>query len=58
MKAIFNNIRRIFVDDGRGDRDFSHQERMLHDALKHLREATDGLTRAAGILSDLIKLRS
>lgn len=58
MRAILNNFRRMFLDDGRDDRDFSGQEKRLQEAQKYLREATDGLTKAAGILSDLIKLRS
>jgi hypothetical protein len=58
MNAIVNSFRRIFVDDGRGDRDFTEQEKRLQEAQKYLREATDGLTKAAGILSDLIKYRA
>jgi hypothetical protein len=58
MKAIVNNFLRMIWDDGRCDRDFSEQEKRLQEAQKYLREATDGLTKAASILSDLIKLRS
>ena len=55
MKTILRNISRMFFDDGRGDRDFSDQERRLNDALSYLQESTKGLTKAAEILSDLIK---
>lgn len=57
MKAIFNNFRRMFVDDGRGDRDFTDQERRLQEMQQHLKDAAAGLTKAAEILSDLIKAR-
>ncbi|MGY3278103.1 hypothetical protein [Bradyrhizobium sp. S3.7.6] len=58
MRSILNNIRRAFNDDGRNDRDFSVQEQRLQEVQKHLQEAADGLTRAAAILSDLIRLRN
>lgn len=57
MNQIVNQFRRIFSDDGRGDKDFAADEERLRQALKYLREATDGLTKTAGILSDLIKSR-
>lgn len=57
MKSILNNIRRMFVDDGRDDRDFDDRERRLQEARQHLLEAADGLTRAASILADVIRLR-
>lgn len=58
MNNIVNNFRRIFSDDGRGDKDFADQEQRLRQAQQFLKEATDGLTKAAGILSDLIKSRA
>ncbi|WP_157784054.1 hypothetical protein [Bradyrhizobium yuanmingense] len=57
MKSILNNLRRIFVDDGRDDRDFTERERQLQEVHKHLLEAADGLARAASILADVIRLR-
>lgn len=58
MNAIANQFRRIFADDGRGDKDFAAQELRLREAQDYLKTATDSLTKAAGILSDLIKSRS
>lgn len=57
MINIVNQFRRIFSDDGRDDRDFSDQEERLRQAQLHLKEAADGLARAASILADLIKAR-
>lgn len=56
MKSILNNIRRMFVDDGRNDRAFGDREQKLQEAQKHLLEAADGLKRAASILADVIRL--
>lgn len=58
MNSILNNIRRIFADDGRNDRDFSEQERRLQKARAELLAAADALTRAAEVLADTIRLRS
>lgn len=57
MNKVVNNFRRMFSDDGRGDKDFSDQEARLREAQQYLKEATDGLTKAANILADLIKSR-
>lgn len=54
MNSILRNIRRILFDDGRHDRDFSHQAMQLQQARTHLQEATEGLKKAANILADLI----
>ncbi len=54
MKTIINNIRRMFFDDGSGDRDFTEQAKQLQQARKHLMTATESVTKAAGILSDLL----
>lgn len=58
MNAIANQFRRIFVDDGRGDKDFTDQEARLREAQKYLTDAAEGLTKAANILADLLKLRA
>lgn len=58
MRSILNNIRRMFVDDGRNDRAFEDREQALQEAHKHLLEAADGLKRAAAILADVIRLRN
>lgn len=58
MNAIVNNIRRIFSDDGRNDRDFSDQEEKLQRARAGLIAEADGLKRAAEALADLIRMRA
>lgn len=56
--TIANQFRRIFRDDGRGDKDFGAQEVRLKQAQQYLTEAAEGLTKAANILADLIRERS
>lgn len=51
---MFNQIRRIWADNGGGDRDFSSQEEKLKDALIHLREAANSLSKASEALLDVI----
>lgn len=58
MKAILNNIRRIFQDDGRNDRDFSEPERKLQVARAALLGEADELKRAAESLADIIRERA
>lgn len=58
MNSILNNIRRIFVDDGRHDRDFSEQQTKLHTAREALLIEADELKRAAESLADIIKARA
>lgn len=55
MNQVINQVRRIFSDDGRGDKDFTEQERRLDEARKKLTEATQALKRAAELLHDTIK---
>ena len=57
MKQVVNQFRRIFADNGAGDKDFTAQEAKLRLAQKHLWEATDLLKKTSEILSDLIKSR-
>lgn len=47
---MFNQIRRIWADNGSGDRDFTSQEQKLKDALLHLQKAADSLSRASETL--------
>lgn len=54
MNEIVNQFRRIFADDGRGDKDFSKQERRLREAQKYLQEATESLSKAARLLTDAV----
>lgn len=51
---MFNQFRRYWSDDGRNDRDFTPQEKRLKDALTHLKEAADSLSKASEVLLDVI----
>jgi hypothetical protein len=44
--AMFKQLRRIWSDDGRNDKDFTPQELRLKTALNHLKNAADNLSRA------------
>jgi len=52
---MFNQIRRIWADDGRNDRDFTPQEEKLKDALLHLQQAADSLSKASQTLLGVIQ---
>lgn len=52
---MFNQIRRLWADTGADDKDFTPQELKLKDALKHLQEAADSLSRASETLLHVIK---
>ncbi|WP_161849262.1 hypothetical protein [Bradyrhizobium sp. CCBAU 051011] len=58
MRMILDNIRRIFFDDGRDDRDFSEQEKRLQEVLAHLHDAANSVKKGAELLADLIKARA
>lgn len=58
MKQVINQFRRIFSDNGAGDKDFTDQEAKLRHAQNELKEAAAALTRAANALSDFIKARA
>lgn len=58
MNSILNNIRRIFVDNGQNDRDFTDQEKRLQTARSGLLAEAEALKNAANKLADLIRLRS
>lgn len=51
---VVNQFRRIFSDDGRGDKDFEQQETLLREANKNLQDAIDLVTKASDILTGLI----
>ena len=57
MMQVANQFKRIFSDDGRGDKDFSESEERLREAQKHLWAATDMLTKVSEILAGLIKTK-
>lgn len=52
---MFSQIRRIWADNGSGDKDFTPQEEKLKDALLHLQQAADSLSRASATLLDVIR---
>ena len=54
---MFNQLRRIWADDGRDDKDFSEQEQRLRDALEHLKDAALSLSKAADHLTYVIKTK-
>ncbi len=58
MNEIVNQFKRIFSDNGTGDKDFTDQETRLREAQQYLKEAAEGLNKAASLLSDLIKSRN
>lgn len=47
MDRIINQFRRIYSDDGRGDKDFSGQEERLRQAEARLARGTQELAKAA-----------
>lgn len=55
MIQVVNQFRRIFSDDGRGDKDFSSQEDRLHEVQKKLMKATELLRSVSETLTDLVK---
>lgn len=57
MMQVVNQFRRIFADNGSGDKDFGKQETQLREAQQKLLEATNALTKAAEILTGLISSR-
>lgn len=52
---MFNQIRRIWSDTGAGDKDFTPQEEKLKDALLHLQQAADSLSKASATLLGVIQ---
>jgi len=55
MMQVANQFRRIWTDDGRGDKDFSDRETKLRNALRKLEKATTLLREVSETLTDLIK---
>lgn len=55
MMQVANQFRRIWADKGRGDKDFSEPEGRLREAQKNLLSAASNLTKAAEVLTDLLK---
>ena len=57
MMQVANQFRRIFSDNGSGDKDFSEQEAKLREVHKKLRQATDLLTQVSQTLAGLIQAK-
>ncbi len=57
MTQIVNQVRRIWSDDGRGDKDFSEAETHLREAEDKLFKAADLMKHAAELLSGLLESR-
>lgn len=58
MIQVVNQFRRIFSDDGRGDKDFSQQEARLREVQRQLHKATEALKSASETLIDLIQAKN
>lgn len=58
MNDVISQIRRIFSDDGKNDRDFTTEELKLRLANDKLKEATSKFIDAASMLSDTIRAQS
>jgi hypothetical protein len=54
MNQVLSQFRRIFADNGRGDKDFGKQEAQLREAQRNLHDAISSMTRASEILKGLI----
>lgn len=57
LEKMFNQIRRIWTDTGVGDKDFTPQELKLRDALKHLKDSADSLSKASELLLRVIETK-
>lgn len=57
MIQVINQFRRVFSDNGSGDKDFGKQEMQLREAQQKLIEAAAALRSASEILTDLINSR-
>lgn len=51
---MLNQIKRLWGDNGANDKDFSPQEERLKNALLHLKQAADSLSKASTVLIDVI----
>lgn len=58
MTQIVNQVKRIWADDGRGDKDFSEQEARLRKVQQQLTNATQALKSASETLIELIHARN
>ncbi len=54
---MFNQLRRIWSDNGQGDRDFTAEEQRLKEALEHLKSAASSLSKASDHLLYIIRTK-
>lgn len=54
MNAVISQIRRVFNDDGRNDKDFTVEELKLKEARDRLNQAIDEMKAAANHLFDAL----
>jgi hypothetical protein len=55
---MLNQIRRIWSDTGKDDKDFSAEDLKLKQALLELKSATETVSKAAATLLDLLHSRA
>lgn len=58
LGKMINQFRRLWMDNGKDDKDFTDQETKLRHALEHLKTAADSLSRASQTLLDVINSRA
>jgi hypothetical protein len=54
LSNVIRQIKRLWTDDGINDKDFTSQEKKLREALQHLKDAADNLSKASQMLIDVI----
>lgn len=57
MMQVLNQFRRIYSDNGSGDKDFSEQETRLHEVQQKLEAAAKLLRQASETLTGLIQAK-
>ncbi len=55
---MLNQIRRLWTDNGKNDKDFTEEELKLRNALLDLKAGADHVSRASTALLDLIHSRN
>lgn len=56
--TMLNQIKRIWADKGKEDKDFSLDEKKLREALDTFRKAANELSRASSALLDMINSKA
>lgn len=55
---MLSQLRRLWNDDGRSDKDFSSEEMLLKAALNDLKDGADQLSRASTALLDILHAKA